>query len=125
MNNTTQIAQATGEKAISNPALGIGLNNMLRSGGGATFMQQLITTAITLLLVVGGLLFFFMFLLGAIGFITAGGDKIKVDNARGRMTTAFLGIILLFSSWAIITVIETIFGVKILLIDLAPLIITN
>jgi hypothetical protein len=126
MDNITKLAASGGGgPAIVNPALGTTLTNMLRTNGGVYFIQQLVTSAITLLIIVGGVLFVFMFLLGAIGFIAAGGDKIKMDNARGRMSTAFIGIILLFSSWAIIELIEVIFGVKILLIDLAPLIITN
>ena len=103
---------------ITNPALG-NLDNPSNRGIG--FFQQLIPALIGLAFVGGSLIFFFMLVLGAIQWITSGGDKAAVEGARGRITQALVGIILLFSVFAIVKLIETFFNINILSIDIGPL----
>lgn len=64
-----------------------------------------------------------MLLLGAITWIGSGGDKAAIEGARGRITQALIGIVVLFSVFAIIKLIEGLFGIKILTLDIGPLII--
>lgn len=103
---------------VKNPILG-----NLNSLSGADFLSQFIPKAIGLLFVFGGLAFFFMFLWGAISWILSGGDKAHVENAKGRITNALIGLVLLIMSIAIIKLIEKFFGIDILLIDIGPLVI--
>ncbi len=103
---------------ISNPALG-GLNN----NTGLTFFQQLIPSLIGLAFVGGSIIFFFMLLISAIQWISSGGDKGAIESARGRLTQAMVGIVVLFSAFAIIKLIEKFFGISILTLDIGPLII--
>lgn len=103
---------------INNPAIG-NLNN----NSGVSFIQQLIPSLIGLAFVAGALLFFFMLVLAAIQWIGSGGDKAAVEGARGKLTQALVGIIVLFSAFAIIKVIETFFNINILNIDIQPLLI--
>lgn len=64
-----------------------------------------------LLITVGTLLFFAMFLLGAIEWISAGGDKSKVDKARERITQSVVGLFILVCSFVILSIINTfVFG---------------
>ncbi|SRR5260221_9925444 len=101
---------------INNPALGsLNMNN------GVSFFQKLIPSVIGLLFVGGSILFFFMLLIGAIQWISSGGDKGAVEAARGRLTQALIGIVVLFSAFAIIKLIEGFFGINILSIDIGPL----
>lgn len=104
---------------IGNPALGSNLNDL----SGVDFIRTLITSAIGLIFVVGTIIFFFMLLISAIQWITSGGDKAAVETARGRLTQALIGIVVLFSVYAIIKVIEGFFGISILALDIGPLII--
>ncbi|HEX6977131.1 MAG TPA: hypothetical protein VF185_02100 [Patescibacteria group bacterium] len=104
--------------SISNPALG-----NLNTNSGVTFFQKLIPSLIGLAFVAGVLIFFFMLLLGAIQWITSGGDKGALEGAKGRLTNALIGIIVLFAVFAIIKLIEGFFGISILTLDIGPLII--
>jgi hypothetical protein len=105
-----------GASSIGNPALG-GLGN----NTGVSFFQKLIPSLIGLGFAAGMLLFFFMLLIGAIQWISSGGDKGNVEAARGRISNALIGIIVLFSIFAIIKLVEAFFGVNILTLDIGPL----
>jgi hypothetical protein len=43
------------------------------------------------------------FLLGAFEWITSGGDKTKVENARNKITSAVIGLVLLVSSFVLLS----------------------
>lgn len=104
---------------IRNPILG----NNLQAMDGQGFFENLIPNIVGLLFVFGALAFFFMFVWGAVTWILSGGDKAHVESAKGRITSALIGIVLLLSSFAIIGLIEAFFGVNILTIDIGPLVI--
>lgn len=91
--------------------------------GGSGFLELILPKIIGLLFVFGSLVFFFMFVWGAISWILAAGDKAHVEAAKGRITSALIGVVLLFSSFAIVALVETFFGVNILTIDIGPLVI--
>lgn len=92
-------------------------------GGGAIFIGMLLPKMVGLIFVVGAVSFFFIFLWGAVSWILSGGDKAHVESAKGRITSAIVGLILLLSSIAIVKLIELFFGVNILTIDIGPLVI--
>lgn len=104
---------------INNPALGDNLQNL----EGAGFFDRLLSTLITIFLIGGGIIFVFMLIMGGIQWITAGGDSKAVEGATGRIRTALIGIVLLFSVFAVVKLIEGIFQVQILSINIDPLII--
>lgn len=103
---------------VKNPILG-----NLNSLSGSDFLSQFIPKAIGLLFVFGGLAFFFMFLWGAISWILSGGDKAHVESAKGRITSALVGLVLMVGVFAIVELIEAFFKINILSIDIGPLVI--
>lgn len=105
---------------IENPITG-NLNSNSKSG--ADFFAKFIPTLINILFVGGALIFFFMLLIGAIQWISSGGDKQAVQNARGRITSALVGIVILLSIFAIVSLLEKFFGITLLTIDIGGLII--
>lgn len=105
---------------INNPALGPSYSGM----SGVDFFGRLIPTAIALLLVVGAVVFLFQLLTGGIGLITAGGDKGKVEGARQRITNALIGLMILFSFFAILNIVECFFGIGLRQITIAAFNIT-
>lgn len=121
--NITHIAQGTyvppPGTTIDNPLL----PTRLQALSGAEFVSSLLATGITIILIVGSIGFFIMLLVGAVQWIFSGGDKGAVENARNRITHALVGLVLMFSAFAIIKAVEAIFGINLLLIDLGPLII--
>lgn len=107
---------------IINPAVGDRLNSMLVTLP-EFFFEDLISRSVGLLFVFGALSFFFMFLWGAITWILSGGDKAHVENAKGRITNALIGFVLMIATFAIVAIIETFFDINILSIDIGPLVI--
>lgn len=117
-------SQPQGGPQVLNPALGSSLNNILQGGGGGqAFFSKFLPMAVTLIMIVGSLIFFFILVSGAIQWITSGGDKQALEGARGKITNAVIGIILLFSAFAVVSLLETFFGIKILTLDIGPLVI--
>jgi len=107
-----------GSNSITNPVLG-NLGNL----SGSEFFAKVIPTAVGLGLVIGVLVFLFMLITGAIQWISSGGDKQALESARGKITNALIGLIILFAAFAIIQVIERFFGINILTLDIGPLVI--
>lgn len=91
------------------------------SGQGIQLFGSLIQKIVGVLFFIGALFFFFQFLLGAIKWITSGGDKTQVEAARNQISHAAIGLLVLFAIFVIVKIIETVFSVCILFIDLGPL----
>ena len=102
-------------QTINNPVLGD-----LGSLSGSEFFGRLIPALLSLALVIGAIIFLFYFLLGAINWITSGGDKMKIERARDRISAALVGLIILFSFIAIIDLIECFFGIGLREVTLGP-----
>ena len=104
---------------FSNSNVGL-LESVLDKG---QFLSIFIPRFVGITFVVGALAFFFMFLWGAVNWILSGGDKAHVESAKGRITNAIVGFILMVGVFAIIKLIEAFFGIDILLIDIGSLVI--
>ena len=74
----------------------------------ATDAGSLLKTVITLIIVVAALLTLFYLVMGAIAWITSGGDKGKVEEARNKITAAVIGLLILAAVWAIFNLVLTI-----------------
>lgn len=66
------------------------------------------------LILVGGLAFLLFFLWGGLQWILAGGDKGKIEEARGKITQGLVGLAILAASYVIIKFIETAIGMDLL-----------
>ena len=73
--------------------------------------EALISSAVNLVLIVASILFVFNFLIGGIKFMLSGGNKEKRDSAKRQLMNAILGIIIIFSSWAVLGFVGEFFGV--------------
>ena len=98
------------------------LPDTLRLKTGAEFFSGLLSTLVGLSIMIGGLIFIFMLVLGSLQWIMSGGDKGQAESARTRITHALTGLVMLFSIFAILKLVEIIFGISILSIDLSALI---
>jgi hypothetical protein len=56
---------------------------------------------------------FLFIVLGGLQWIMAGGDKIAAGNARDRITSAVIGLIIVIAAFAIVVVITSALGVNI------------
>jgi hypothetical protein len=75
----------------------------------------LMSLIISLFIIVAGVSFFFSFLLGGIKIIVSQGNKDQLDDAKRHLTNALIGIVIVLSTWAIISFVEGVFGVNLLL----------
>jgi len=73
---------------------------------------QLISTGITVVIAIGTIIFFVFLVAGGIQWLTSGGDKAKVQQARDHITNALIGLVILALSWAIWIFILNLFGVE-------------
>lgn len=79
-----------------------------------TDIGVLISKLIALVFIVAAIIFFFMLVIGGIQWMLSGGDKAATEAARGRITAALIGLIIVFAAWAIMKLIETFLGITIL-----------
>ncbi len=75
---------------------------------------EIISNLVALILIISALAFFIMLVIGGVQWIVSGGDKAGTEQARGRITAALIGLIIVFSAWAITKLLETFFGITIL-----------
>lgn len=74
----------------------------------------LVSGFVKLILILAGLAFFFILVVGGVKWILSGGDKAHTEGARNQITAALVGLVIVFSAWAIIQLISTFFGINIL-----------
>jgi hypothetical protein len=91
----------------------------IRPGGQFSGLDQItvpniIQTVIRLVLVVAALVAFFFLVWGGIKWVTSGGDKEQTQKAQGQITAALVGLVIVFSAWAILRLVEAFFGISIL-----------
>lgn len=86
------------------------------SGGGPAFVEftNVFSTAIGVLTVSAGIWFIIQILAGSFQWLTSGGDKDGVQKAQKRLTNAIMGLFVVIFSYALITIVGTIFGINIL-----------
>lgn len=75
---------------------------------------KFISSMITTLTIVGSLAFVIFFSLGALSWITAGGDKTKIAQAQSQMTQGAIGLIAIVASYFLIGIVGNVLGLDIL-----------
>jgi hypothetical protein len=96
------LAQAAGQGLNLIPDSGLVIN---------VGAESLIQAGIVFLLVIAAIVFFFMLLIGGVKYILSGGDKGKTEAARGQITAALIGLVIVFAAWAILNLMATFLGV--------------
>lgn len=72
--------------------------------------STVIRDVITIAFVVASILALFFLIYGGIRWITSGGDKGKVDEARKTITAAVIGLIVTFLAFFILSFVQYLFG---------------
>lgn len=75
--------------------------------------ERLVNTIVSFLTIIAGLAFFIYFMIGAISWLTAGGDTGKVDKAKSMMTNAAIGLIIIAAAFAITWIVGKVLGIDI------------
>ncbi len=100
------------------------LGGVGQGGGvaGLTAVASTISGIIGLMTIAAGIWFIFQFLIGALGWLSSGGDKSKLEQARERITNAFIGLVIVVAGWSIMAIAGQFFGFDLLLNNPAKLI---
>ncbi len=89
---------------------------------GASEFSRFVQTAVAVFFVTGILIFVLFFFIGAIKWILSSGDKGALQNAREAVLHAIIGLVILFSLYAVLKLIEAFLGVCIINIDLTNIV---
>lgn len=72
---------------------------------GASAISMILSNLVTLIYSVAAVVLIFMILWGAFDWLTSGGDKEKLENAKKKLINAFVGIMLFAIAFAVIQVL--------------------
>jgi hypothetical protein len=75
-----------------------------------TDLGAYVSNIVSVLLSAAALATFAFLVWGGINWITAGGDKGKIEEARNRITQAIIGLTIVAASWAIFLLVNYFFG---------------
>lgn len=98
------------------PVGGYGFNTAAGSANEAVLSttETFISNMIALVTILAGVSFVLFFVLGAYGWITAGGDSGKIDSARNQMVNGVIGLVVVIMAYALIGLIGSILGLDLL-----------
>lgn len=82
--------------------------------GGIDKVAIIFKNSLTILLIICIALALIYMVLGGIQWITSGGDKTKLQAARSKLTWAIIGLVVAFSSFAIVALLGFVFNVDLL-----------
>lgn len=78
-----------------------------------TDLGTFITRVFSAVMIMGGIATFIYLVYGGIQWVSSGGEKDKVKEARDKITHAIIGMAVLASAWAIFKLIDYFFGLGI------------
>jgi len=81
---------------------------------------NIISRIIGVMTIIVGIWFIFQFIIGGYSYMTAGGDQQKMANATKKITSAFIGLIIVVVAYAVMSLLGELLGFKFL--NLGPLI---
>jgi hypothetical protein len=82
---------------------------------------MVVGAAINLILGGAGIVAFIFLLWGGLQWILAGGDKEGTEKARKKITSALIGLAIVFSAYALLFIVRALFGVNIISVNLQQL----
>ena len=77
---------------------------------------------IGVVMAIAAIIFFFILITGGIKWLTSGGDEKKVTAARASLTSALVGLAIVFASYAIMKLLGSVLGVDLFNFSLPKLI---
>ena len=78
----------------------------------AISLNDLVKNGVMIAIGIAGLIFFFMLILGGLKYLNSGGDEKAVASARGTLTSAFIGLVIIVAAFLISQLLFTVFGLQ-------------
>jgi len=88
-----------------------------QTGGGFTFssglqLGQIVGALLPYLFVIAGLLLLLYLIFGGFTYLTSAGDPKKMEDAKGKITGALVGFLIVFVSFWIVQIVGKVFGIE-------------
>lgn len=85
------------------------------SQGAATIqcLEPIFANVVRALTALLGIALFIMFVIGGYGFLFSGGDQKKLEKARGTLTNAVIGVVVIIVAYLILQTIHLFTGVNV------------
>lgn len=77
-------------------------------------LNLVISLVVAVMTIIAFIWFTIQFFIGALGIISAGGDKQKIADARSKITTGLIGLVVVIAAVFLIQLIGTILGIELL-----------
>ncbi|HUW21182.1 MAG TPA: hypothetical protein VMW41_00805 [Candidatus Bathyarchaeia archaeon] len=77
-------------------------------------LEKIISLVIGIMTIGAGIYFIFLLIIAAYGWMSAGGDKQKMQKAQDSFTQAIIGLVVVVAAYAIASVVGFMLGVNIL-----------
>jgi len=103
---------AYADSACAGGNTGFNFSLLCSFGGNNLSTGTLVGRVISLLLLVAVLIALVFLVIGGIRWITSGGDKTKLESARGHLVAAIVGLIVALLAYLIINVVLHLFGLN-------------
>lgn len=79
-----------------------------------TDVGVLISAIVGTLLILAALMAFLYLIMGGIQWITSGGDKTHMEEARNKITHAIVGLIIVGAAWAVMVLVQNFLGINVI-----------
>ena len=77
-------------------------------------LGEVVSKLLPYVYVAAGLSMFVMLIIGGVSLMLSGGDPAKIEKGYGMLKASLIGFFIVFLSYIIVQLVQTIFGVKIL-----------
>lgn len=77
-------------------------------------LESFLSTFLGFLTTLAGLMFLIYFIIAALSWITAGGEKGKIEKAQQQMTNSAIGLVIVIAAYAIVGIVGKVLGLDIL-----------
>jgi hypothetical protein len=95
---------------ITNPSIPASLGD--NGGNGGLIVGTLVGNIVGAIMILAFLLALFYLITGGISWLTSGGDKAQLEQARNKLTHAIIGLIIIASVWAIMNIVGPFLGIS-------------
>lgn len=112
----------TGLGTIGGPGLGPFGDSNFSGTGPLDALAKVISTLIGFITIVAGIYFMLQFLIGGFEWLSASGDKTRLEKAQSRLTNGVIGIVIVVAAYGIVAVIGRLLGLDIFLVNSGDLI---
>jgi len=82
------------------------------AGSNFSSLASIVNVFVTPILTIAGIALFLFIVVSGFKFMTSGDDPKAKDSAKGQLTSAIIGFVIIFSAYWIVQIVASIFGIE-------------